>query len=73
MNKEEAKKWMVENHLAENEFSAGAIWEGLTLWKFDEFTQQLAVYRYRELRGVYNDTKVCYAMTLKEFKDADNS
>jgi hypothetical protein len=64
MTKDEAKTWMVENGLAENEFSASHIWEGLTLWSFDSDKQMELVKRYREWRKISRNTKLCYSYTL---------
>jgi len=64
MNKEEAVKWMTESKLAENEFSAGHIWEGLKLWEHEEETQKELVKTYRKWRKLSKDTKLCYWNTL---------
>ena len=66
MNKEEAVKWMTESKLAENEFSAGYIWDGLHLesWEAVSGVQKELVKTYRELRGFIKDTKLCYEYAL---------
>ena len=64
MTKDEAKTWMVENGLAENEFAASHIWEGLMLWDFEDEKQMELVRKYRELRKISRNTKLCYAYTL---------
>lgn len=65
MNKDEAKEWMVEEKLAENEFSAGKIWKGLELWKADEGEQKRLVKTYRKLRTISKNTKLCFAYALE--------
>ena len=64
MTKDEAKTWMVENGLAENEFAASHIWEGLMLWDFEDEKQMELVRKYREWRKISRNTKLCYAYTL---------
>jgi hypothetical protein len=64
VTKDEAKTWMVENGLAENEFAASHIWEGLMLWDFEDEKQMELVRKYREWRKIRRNTKLCYAYTL---------
>ena len=64
MEKQEAVKWIVESGNAVNEFAAGGIWEGLTLWKFDTEEQKKKVISYREWREISRNTKLCFAYVL---------
>jgi hypothetical protein len=69
MNKLTAVKWMVDEGLAGNEFSAGHIWDGLTLWKWEDSVQKKIVRYYRKLRRVSNNTRLCYSIALSWIED----
>lgn len=75
MTKDEAIKWMVEEGLAENEFSASHIYgvpgdetQGLCLWKFSDAKQRELVRQYRKWRTLSRNTKLCFAYTLADVK-----
>lgn len=70
MNKDEAVKWMVEEGLADNEFSAGYIYEptGLNLDGLETEHQKKLVKVYRQWRSISKNTKLCYAYTLAGIK-----
>ena len=66
MNEQEAIEWMVEEGLADNDFSAKHIYEptGLNLEGLETEHQKKLVEVYRKWRGISKNTKLCYAYTL---------
>ena len=64
MNKDEAKKWMMDNKLASSEFSAEGVWNGLELEGVDTEKQKELIQTYRKWRKISKNTKWCFAITL---------